>query len=159
MRIAMFSDSFYPELGGIQDSVLTSARELGVRGHNMIIFAPAAARRDYVRANVPIAEVSLGRNVKIRRITSLPFPSSTLQSRLVIPTGRRWRDLAQFQPDIIHTHTFLGAGLEALIAARQLQVPLVGTNHWAVGEFSIYAPVGKAAFRRMSTKAVARYYN
>ena len=52
MRIAMFTDSFFPELGGIQDSILASARELGRRGEQVLILAPQAAKGDFARAGV-----------------------------------------------------------------------------------------------------------
>lgn len=159
MRIAVFTDSFYPELGGIQDSVISACRELGNRGHQVIIFAPRATRHDFKLAGVPQREVNAGENVEVRRLLSLPVPSSTGQSRLVVPTGRRWRQLMPFAPDIIHTHTFFGAGLEALSAARRLDVPLMGTNHWAIGEFSGYTPFSADFFRQVSLRAVTRYYN
>lgn len=158
MRIAMFSDSFHPELGGIQDSILACARELGVRGHRILLFAPSAAARDYARANLPVAEVDLGPNVTVHRVFSLPVPSSSQQSRAVVPAGRCGPVVGKFRPDLVHSHTFLGLGLEALWAARRTAVPLVGTNHWAVGAFDLYAPFGHAAVRRFGLHAVARYY-
>lgn len=159
MRIAVFTDSFYPELGGIQDSVLSECRELGKRGHQVVIFAPRAGRQDFTLAGVPEQEADMGENVQVRRLFSLPIPSSTGQSRLLVPTGRRWRQLRPFAPDIIHTHTFLGAGREALSAARHLGVPVVGTNHWAIGEFGGYTPFSARFFAKFSIHAVTRYYN
>ncbi|TKI04599.1 glycosyltransferase [Martelella alba] len=159
MRIAVFTDSFFPELGGIQDSVLCSCRELGKRGHEILLFAPRATAHDYRVAGLPEREVDAGRAVEIRRLLSLPVPSSTGQSRLLVPTGRRWRQLRAFAPDVIHAHTFLGAGLEALHASRRLAVPLVGTNHWAIGEFYGYTPFSAAFFRKISVRAVTAFYN
>jgi glycosyltransferase involved in cell wall biosynthesis len=95
----------------------------------------------------------------VHRRFSLPLPGSTGQSRLALPTGRLWRALTENRPDLIHTHTFLGIGLEALLAARRLRLPLVGTNHWAVGGFGIYAPLARAACVRVAWRSVARYYN
>lgn len=158
MRIAMFSDNFHPELGGIQDSILAGLRELGARGYRIMLFAPAAAARDYARANLPVAEVDLGPSVTIRRLPALPVPSSSQQSRLVVPIGLCRREVARFRPDLVHSHTFLGVGLEALWAARWLGVPLIGTNHWAVGAFDVYAPLGRATVRRLGLRAVTRYY-
>lgn len=159
MRIAVFTDSFYPELGGIQDSVLSLTRALGERGHEIVIYAPAPGQKDYALAGLPVREADLGGNVSVRRIFSLPVPSSTGQSRLLLPNGQRWRELASFRPDLIHTHTFLGAGWEALRAAKHLGRPLIGTNHWAIGEFSAYTPFSAAFFARSSIKAVTWYYN
>jgi len=46
-----------------------------------------------------------------------------------------------------------------LVAARRLGVPLVGTNHWAIGEFGMYAPIGARQFARYSVRAATGYYN
>ncbi|TDR79927.1 glycosyltransferase [Paludibacterium purpuratum] len=159
MRIAVFTDSFYPELGGIQDSILATGKALGERGHEVVIVAPRASRNDYRLAQVPPREVDLGDNIRIVRRASIAVASSTGQSRLLLPTGRCWRGLRDFRPEVIHTHTFLGAGLEARIAARRLDVPLIGTNHWAIGEFSGYVPLPAAWVRRASLKAVTAFYN
>jgi len=158
-RIALFTDSFYPELGGIQDSIAATAQALGQRGYVVRIFAPAACPADYAVANLPVGEIDLGRNVSIHRLRSLPVPGPTRQSRLVIPHGWRWRDVAAFSADLIHTQTFFGAGWEALRAARRLRLPLVGTNHWVIGEFGNYVPLPTRTFARASVGLVTWYYD
>lgn len=159
IRVAMFTDSFYPELGGIQDSIQTIAKSLAHRNHQILIIAPSATSHDFHLAGMPVQEINLGENVQIHRLPALKVPSSTRQSRLVIPTGQCWRMIKKFHPDIIHTHTFLSAGWEALRAAKKLRIPIVGTNHWAIGEFGRYIPLSADLFSRMSVKWVTRYYN
>jgi 1,2-diacylglycerol 3-alpha-glucosyltransferase len=159
MRIAFFTDSFYPELGGIQDSIAALCRGLGAQGHKVLVCAPAAGPRDHDIAGLPRQEIDLGANVVIRRLPSLPAPSSTGQSRLTVPTGRCWRPVADFEPDVVHSHTFLGAGWEAVRTARRLGAPLVGTNHWFIGEFADYVPIPAPLFRQISVRAVTAYYN
>jgi len=110
-------------------------------------------------AKLPAEEINLGKNVKIIRFFSLPVPSPTKQSRMVIPTGLRSRELKKFKPDIIHVHTFFGLGLEAIAAARSLKRPLVGTNHWVITEFNNYSPVARELFAKLSLKYVIWYYN
>ncbi len=142
MKIAIYTDHFYPELGGIQDSVALTARSLGARGHRIEIFAPRHPAADFARVGRSEEAPDLGRNVKVHRRLSLPFASSTLQSRAVIPLltslfarfGRR-------RPDVIHSHSFFGLGLEALVIGRLLGVPVVGTNHTNVHGFGPYIPV------------------
>jgi glycosyltransferase involved in cell wall biosynthesis len=160
MRIAICTDNFYPELGGIQDSIATIARELGARGHAVAIFAPKPAPRDYARANLSAGELNLGGNVEIHRQFSIAVPGSTGQSRLAVPVMPHASRVASFRPDLVHTHTFLGEGIAASAAARRLDVPLIGTNHWAVGGFAIYAPeVARGACAHICWRAVARFYD
>lgn len=156
MKIAMYTDHFYPEIGGIQDSVALTARSLGARGHQIEIFAPRHPAADFARVGRTTEAPDLGRNVRVHRRLSLPFSSSTQQSRAVIPLltslfarfGRR-------RPDVIHSHSFFGLGLEALAIGHLLGVPVVGTNHTNVRGFGPYipVPVDRAA------DWVAWYYN
>ncbi len=159
MHIAIFSDNFYPELGGIQDSILTLSRSLALRGHRVTLCVPSFSRRDCEIAKLPYRELHLGPRIEIRRFASFHFPSSTRQSRCVVPAFRRWRALKPYGIDLIHTQTFFGVGLEALSAAKHLGVPLIGTNHTEPSAFDDYVPIGKQVFRSLSMKAVNTYYN
>lgn len=158
LRLAMFTDNFFPELGGIQDSILATARALGERGHRLRVYAPAPAARDFELAGFPVAEPDLGPNVSVCRLPAVAVPSSSQQSRLAFPSPAYWRDVARFAPDVVHVHTFLGVGLAGRHAARRLHRPLVGTNHWFVESFSVYVPLARTLFRQVSSKAVARFY-
>lgn len=159
MRIAIFSDNFYPELGGIQDSIASLGKEMSKLGHKLIFYVADCSVKDFAVGNLPVKEINLGDNVTIYRCFSLPVPSPTKQSRLVIPTGQRWRQLKKFKPDIIHSHTFFGLGWEAVIAAHYLKLPLIGTNHWVITEFNNYSPVMSNLFSKLSLKYVVKYYN
>jgi glycosyltransferase involved in cell wall biosynthesis len=137
----MFSDYFFPELGGIQDSIAITARALGRRGHLVDIHAPRYGRRDHDIVGVRRAEPDLGPNVRIRRRASLPFPSSTRQSRAAMVSPLSWLGLRRAAPDVIHVHSFFGLGLEALLDGALLRLPVVGTNHTTVAGFGPHIPV------------------
>lgn len=138
MKIAIFSDNFHPEIGGIQDSIELLAKELSRRGHKIHFYAPHYSLKDYQIAHLPMEEIELPLNVSITRFFSFPVPSPSLQSRFVVPTPFRWLKVKKDKPDIIHTQTFYGVGLEALTASKILRIPLIGTNHMAVGAFTHY---------------------
>jgi glycosyltransferase involved in cell wall biosynthesis len=141
----MFTDYFFPELGGIQDSIATTARALGARGHQVDIHAPSYAARDYRRVGAAVRERDLGANVHVRRRFSLPFPSSTRQSRAAWVSPFGWAALAgRARPDVIHVHSFFGVGLEALMNGACLGIPLVGTNHTTIAGFAAHIPVSVA---------------
>ena len=145
MKIAMFTDYFFPELGGIQDSIATISRSLGNRGHQVDIYAPRYAASDYRRVDAPVRERDLGANVHVRRRPSLPFPSSTRQSRAAFPSPIAPAMLAfRTRPDVIHTHSFFGIGLEALLNGAVLRIPVIGTHHTTIAGFGPHIPISVA---------------
>ena len=156
MIIGIFTDHFYPELGGIQDSVAELARELGRRGHEVDIWAPRASRANFTFVGLPPQEIDLGARVRIHRVPSVGFPSSSLQSRLASPFFR----LGKKRYDVVHVHSFLGIGYRGLRVAKRTGAPLVGTNHWAIVEFADYVPwLLEGLFRAASIRYVTWFYN
>lgn len=158
MRIAIFSDNFYPELSGISDSVISLAKELAKRDHQVHFYAPEYSVTDYRKSKVEDAELDLGPNVGVTRFASFFFGSGSGQGRAVIPYGLRFLKVAPFNPDVIHTQSFFGVGFEALLASRILHKPLVGTNHTAIKSFLIYNPIKTAWMDAGIVKYVNWYY-
>lgn len=154
MRIAFYSDNLYPELSGIVDSILTTGEELRKRGHSVVYAGPWYPKKAYKEGHSAERD-----KLPTKRLPSLPMPNApTGQTRIVIPSGASLRFLAKFQPDIIHTQTPYGAGLEALFTSWFLGVPLVGTNHTPIGEFVHYVPFGKQ-LTPLARRFDAWYYN
>ena len=158
MKIGIVSDHFYPELGGIQDSVAELSRELGVRGHTVHIWAPRPSRHNFHVARIDEKEIDLGTNVSVHRVFSVPIPSSTMQSRFTLPYITH-RPIFR-SCDVVHIHSFIGLGLAALFTARRRNTHRVGTNHWVVTEFADYLPKRfNAPFRSLSARYVTWFYN
>jgi glycosyltransferase involved in cell wall biosynthesis len=156
MRIAIFSDNFYPEIGGIQDSIEALAKALGQRGHAVDFYVPRYGHRQFERINAAPVEVNLGPHIRVHRLHSVPFPTSTRQSRAVFPVPASWFPLPmEERPDVLHTQSFYGVGLNALRVGKRLGIPVAGTNHTAIRAFGSYLPFG------MDTAAayVLWYYN
>ncbi len=61
MKIAIYSDNFYPELSGISDSLIALARELAGRGHFIHFFVPRYSKEDHTLSNMEHGELDLGR--------------------------------------------------------------------------------------------------
>ncbi len=159
MKVAIFTDNFYPELGGLQDSVATLARGLGERGHTVRVYAPKPSPKDFALGHLSAQEIDLGPNVSIERVFSFHQKTAVGQTRMVIPTGRCYFSLKKFKPDIIHTNACFGMGLEALFGSKLLHVPLVGTNHTAITEFVKNKYFSKEVSEKYSLKFVSWFYN
>ncbi len=159
MKIAIFSDNFYPEMSGVTDSIVTLAKNLSKLGHEVVFFVPKYATKDFLIIGVEDKEIDLGPKIKVVRFGASPYRTSTGQGRMVLPTFWRWLKVKKGKVDIIHTQDFFGAGLEALIAAKLLRIPLVGTNHTPITEFLEYGPSKHEIIKKLSRHFVSWYYN
>ncbi len=123
MRVSIFTDSFLPYISGVTTCVLNQANEFHRRGHAVQIHRPRPPRS----AN---GLQGLTDGVEVRNLPlSLPvcrFPQLRLALPLLLPTLFRLR---RFRPDVIHTHTEWGCGIESFMVSRLLKTPLVATLH------------------------------
>lgn len=159
MRIAIFSDNFYPELSGIADSIVSLAKELVQQNDTVDFFVPRYSAKNYETAHLPAVELNLGNNISITRLPSISYPTPTLQGRIAFWNGSILNRIKKLDPDIIHTQLFFGTGLLALRASRVLKKPLVGTNHTAITEFARYMPFAKNFISNLLIKYAVWYYN
>lgn len=158
MRIAMFSDNFYPELSGISDSIMTTGRELARRGHEIAYYAPHYSAKDYQAMHLPNV-TTIGPGTSIHRLPSMRFISGTGTSQAAIPLLASYPSLRRFNPDIIHFHHIFGAGLEAVFESRLLKKPLVETNHTPILEFFKYSPIQANWFKNVILHYDSWMYN
>ncbi|MDP2736282.1 MAG: glycosyltransferase [bacterium] len=158
MKIAIFSDNFYPELSGIADSIILLSRELAKLGHEINFYVPRYSAKNYQALNLVNQELGLGEKIKIKRFFSLPAPFISNYSRIVIPINFPWL-FKDFKPDIIHTQLFFGVGLEALFAAKLNKLPIIGTNHTAISEFIKLIPFQPNFLKKASLNYAVWYYN
>ncbi|WP_051335633.1 glycosyltransferase [Methylocapsa acidiphila] len=164
MRIAFYSDIFYPEISGIADSIIATGRELAQRGHDIGYFVSEYSKKDYKLAGSSHSSESAPPDVDwdftAHRLPAVGAPGSpTGQWRLVAPFGASLPHLRKFKPDIIHTQTPFGAGFEALLASSVLDVPLIGTNHTPIEEFVGYVPLLGRRLSKVAGRYSAWYYN
>jgi glycosyltransferase involved in cell wall biosynthesis len=153
MRIAFFSDNFYPEISGISDSIIMLGQELAKRGHDIRYYAPRFSQKNFAIANLAYQEFG-GNNISVRRVASLPYLGSpTSQARIAQPFPTILFDIKRFRPDIIHIHSPFGVGLQGLAASRYLHIPAIGTNHTPIGEF-----MKENAVSRLMTGMTEHFY-
>lgn len=121
MRIAYFTDTFLPQVNGVATALANQAKELGARGHKILIFTPKLdniRRRKFKAKNVEV--------VHLPTVPALLYPEFKLG---IFGFPKVVQTLIKFKPDIIHLHTPLTVGLDAILAAKVFNKPLVGTIH------------------------------
>lgn len=117
MKIAIFTDTYWPEVNGVALSLQRWVEFLEAKGHRCKVFAPHPYGK---RANSdPI----------VIRFRSYSFPLYR-QCTLAIPQPRLiMQQVRFFAPDLIHVATPFSLGLCGRHAALSLQVPLVVSYH------------------------------
>jgi len=145
MRIALFTDTYLPDINGVVSSIVTLQKELERNGHTVFI----------VTTHSSLIHTSFENN--ILRLTGVELKSLygyVLTSPIHIWALNTIRDM---QLDIIHAHTEYGIGIFARIVARLLKLPLVTTYHTTLEDYTHYVNIfNLKSFEKFARKSVAR---
>jgi len=145
MRIAVFTDTFYPQVNGVVNAVRNYDRMLTGLGHKVTVFT--AGKKPEV-ASLDGAEVR-----RYRAFTFLPYPEFEYSVDVIHPVTQAVR----FKPNVVHAHTPFLMGYCAWMTARRLRLPLVGTFHTPIDEYVMYIARRSRVSQRM-LRSVAKYY-
>ena len=118
MRIAIFSDSWVPNLNGVVISIINEVMNLRDR-HEFVIFVPKLKQTTPFKIeDVPIYEIK-----------SFPFPPYPGYN-IAYPTLRFNHALRKEKFDFIHCHSPFSLGYGAILSARVFNdLPLLNTYH------------------------------
>lgn len=129
MKIAIFTDTFFPNIDGVVTSLMNSSQILAQKGHKLLIIAP-----EYEVTKKP----KLHKNVTIVRMKSKPLPTYK-DFRYVFPCySKCLKEIESFKPDLIHIETYSTLGWTGAKVARKLDLPSIGTYHTIAAEFVKY---------------------
>jgi phosphatidylinositol alpha 1,6-mannosyltransferase len=118
MRVALFSEVYWPMVSGVSLTVQRAVDGLRERGHAVRVYSATYGR--------PPGESD---RAEVHRSPSRPlFISPEVQ--WAFPRRQEIReDLARFGPDVVHLATEFPIGLAGLRAARELRVPIIASSH------------------------------
>jgi len=151
LRVALFTDTFPPEVNGVANSVVITARALQKRGHAVCVCTASAESRVQLESRV-------GGAFPVFTVPSIPLPVYT-GFRFTLPLGFALPKMRAFAPDMIHSHTLFWVGREGRIAARRLGVPLVGTHHTFFNHYLKHLHADYGWSQRLSWSITVGYYN
>ncbi len=118
MRVALFSEVYWPMVSGVSLTMQRATDGLRERGHAVRVYSATY--------DLPPGERD---RPDVYRSPSRPlFISPEVQ--WAFPRRHRLRaDLARFAPDLVHLATEFPVGLAGLRAARDLGVPIIASSH------------------------------
>lgn len=146
MNILMLTNTYLPHVGGVARSVDAFAREYRRWGHRVLIVAPQFE-------GTPQHEEDVIRIPAIQR-----FNGSDFSVRLPIP-GLLNAALADFRPDVIHSHHPFLLGDTAVRVAARYGRPLVFTHHTMYEHYTHYVPVDWPRMARFVKRLATGYAN
>ncbi|MGG3625821.1 glycosyltransferase family 1 protein [Bacillus gobiensis] len=125
MKIAIFTDTFVPDVNGVAKTLKRYTEYLEKNGHSYIVFAPEST-----------VETKFSNH--IHRFSSLPFFLYP-ECRLALPKFHQIKaEIHQFKPDLIHIATPFNMGLCGLHYAKKWNIPLVGSYHTNFDQYLSY---------------------
>jgi len=118
MRIALFSEVYWPMVSGVGVTLLRLTEALEARGHQVRVYS----------ATYPLPYGATDRP-EVHRSPSVPFFLYT-DVQWAFPRQRDIvEDLEVFRPDIVHVATEFSLGIAGVKAARQLGIPIIASAH------------------------------
>lgn len=128
MRIAYFSDTFFPQINGVSNTLHYLEKYLGQNKIEYQFHVP-----DY-------DDEDLKTDPRIKRSKGIPLPDYR-DCRLALPSLPRLSGcMDSFKPDLIHLVTEFGIGVTGRYYARSRRVPIVSSYHTNIDQYIRYYP-------------------
>lgn len=147
LKIAMFTNNYFPFIGGVPISISRIASSLKKNNHEVIIFAPKYP--NYSDTDKNIVRCSL-----LKYSTSGKFPFAI--ANIYAPSIKRKFNNYSF--DLVHVHHPFWMGKKGLKLAKKNNIPVVLTYHTRLEKYSENLPFGKLFFKNvMSHKMIKSF--
>lgn len=118
MRIAIFSEVYWPMVSGVSLTLQRAVQAMEQRGHTVRVYAPAYDLPVGV-SDLPHVHRSPGRRLFLYPDVQWAFPRGEALAE----------DVARFRPDVIHVATEFAMGVAGANLARQFDVPMIASAH------------------------------
>lgn len=146
LRIAFYSDTYLPAVDGVVTSMLNAKAELEKRGHEVFIFTSgdASSKKRYSNGRVFVMQ-----GVKFR-----PYP----QYKFAVFPYHAVFKAQSLKLDLIHAQTPFAMGFTALLTAKLLRYPIIGSFHTMVNSKALqsYHPKNPR-LKKFTTKYLWKY--
>ena len=145
MKIAMFTNTYLPHVGGVARSVKTLEDACRAAGHEVRVIAP-----DFF-GQKPTPNV-----FRVPAVQN--FNGSDFSMRIPVPNLIR-DYIEDFKPDLIHSHHPFLLGDAALREAWKMRIPIVFTHHTLYERYTHYVPLDSPALKRVVIQLGTEYCN
>lgn len=120
MKILIASDLYWPVINGVSTFARSLASGLAARGHEVMVIAPSQNGKKYIEQDG---------NYTIARTSTVVFPFYQNYRISLYPYSEVKKIIREFNPDVIHTQSFLMIGQAVVRYGQKYGIPVVSTNH------------------------------
>jgi len=162
MKIAMFTDSYWPRINGVTVSVDTFSLALIKAGHEIMIVCsqyPVVSMASAIAPNQNLREDPAREHLRILRVPSFKLFFSK-EDRLAKLNKRSWvnKELDSFGPDIVHINTEFVLADVGFSYAKKRGIPAIYTFHTFWEDYAInYFPMVPEFILRRSIHRYLKY--
>lgn len=161
MRIAMFSDCYFPRVNGVVVSVYSYTQELIKRGHNVCIIS-VEYPEEYLFGNGIDAAGGIINNPNFKMIR-VPSQSVIFSKEDRLARVEQWffvkKKMDEYKPDIIHINSEFIVGYFGAMYARHRRIPSIFTFHTMWEDYIYnYAPLLTKNFSHKLGRDLVKFY-
>ena len=148
MRIAIFSDTYTPDIHGVATSTKILKDELIKHGHEvLVVTSELPSESDY--EDDP--------NDNILRVPGLEIQALYGYRACNIYSFKGMKEIKSMNIEVIHVQTEFGIGIFGRIVGEALNIPVVYTYHTMWADYSHYVnPINSTAIDGLIKKAITR---
>lgn len=146
LRVAMFTNNYFPYIGGVPISIDRLRRGLQALGSQVLLVAPRYGRRIESESGVI-------------RIPEMFIFGAKRELRMAnIFLWRIRREVRRWLPDVIHLHHPVWVGSLGLFIARRMNIPAVFTYHTRLEHYSHFIALPGPLFRNLISHWLVRRF-
>ncbi|MDZ7643291.1 MAG: glycosyltransferase [Woeseiaceae bacterium] len=149
MRIAMFTNTYLPHVGGVARSVSALSDDLRALGHEVTVVAPTFP------GNGEVLEI-VDNVVRVPAVQN--FNGSDFSVRLPVPVVLN-KVLDELQLELVHSHHPFLLGDTAVRVARRYDVPLLFTHHTRYEKYTHYVSSESSRMQEFAANLATEYAN
>ena len=129
MKIALFSDTYIPDINGVATSTNILRNKLVDLGHDVLV----------VTSELP-SDTTYDESLddQVLRVPGLEIQALYGYRACNIFSFKGMKEIKRFNPEVIHVQTEFGIGIFGRIAAEYLDIPVVYTYHTMWTDYSHY---------------------
>lgn len=124
MKIAMFTDTYVPQINGVATSVHIFRKYLEKRGHEVYIVAPVGPDDDEC----------------VLKVKGVTWPTEKQHKIAIAFSGKLRNFVKERKIEILHSHDPFVLGFRALKMQKEFSLPHVHTYHTLLVEYRHYIP-------------------